>query len=114
MAGRANDIDHHAPAVFNTQCRIDRRTRSGRNRSARNARASPRRRWIVPAPVQGELDSRAAANHGSSLAWMQTTEANSSRAATPWTGTGEGGRVAVIDSGINPQHSHVRQVAGGT
>jgi len=45
---------------------------------------------------------------------MQTTPANSSLAATPWTGTGKGVRVAVIDSGINPQHSHVRHVAGGT
>lgn len=28
-------------------------------------------------------------------------------------GTGKGVRVAVIDSGINPQHSHVRRVEGG-
>jgi subtilisin len=34
--------------------------------------------------------------------------------ATPAGGTGKGVKVAVIDSGINPQHSHVRWVEGGT
>ncbi len=32
----------------------------------------------------------------------------------PAVGTGSGVKVAIIDSGINPQHSHVRRVEGGT
>ncbi|MBZ5526770.1 MAG: S8 family serine peptidase [Acidobacteriia bacterium] len=33
--------------------------------------------------------------------------------ASPWLGTGQGVSIAVIDSGINPKHSHVGRVEGG-
>ena len=33
--------------------------------------------------------------------------------ASPWLGTGQGVSIAVIDSGINPRHSHVGRVQGG-
>jgi len=38
---------------------------------------------------------------------------NAETGASPWRGTGLGVSIAVIDSGINPRHSHVGQVEGG-
>lgn len=45
---------------------------------------------------------------------MRAAHASTPNSVTPWAGTGNGVKVAVIDSGINPQHSHVQRVAGGT
>jgi hypothetical protein len=44
---------------------------------------------------------------------MQPTESSISIDTVSWTRTGKGVKVAVIDSGINAQHSHVRRVKGG-
>jgi Subtilase family len=44
---------------------------------------------------------------------MRTTEASVASSATTFAGTGKGVKVAVIDSGVNAQHSHVQRVTGG-
>lgn len=45
---------------------------------------------------------------------MHATQSSPSSHVAPAAGTGKGVRVAVIDSGINPHHSHVQRVEGGT
>jgi hypothetical protein len=45
---------------------------------------------------------------------MRTQGSSPASRAAPAVGTGSGVKVAIIDSGINAQHSHVRRVEGGT
>jgi hypothetical protein len=45
---------------------------------------------------------------------MYTQGSNPAARAAPAVGTGRGVKVAIIDSGINVQHSHVQRVEGGT
>jgi hypothetical protein len=44
---------------------------------------------------------------------ISRANANSEAGVSPWLGTGHGVSIAVIDSGINPGHSHVGRVEGG-